>query len=277
VAITKPANPGGAAPPGSAVEEADRPPPQPRGFGSAGGSRPAAGERRRVREVWLAGNARPVAAAALAVGVVITVLALVERSLRPGPPMASLGLACAAIGAIGTLAVVATRPRLERRGGVLRVRLMPLLSQDVPLEVVECFFFGVVPLGRSVEPCSGSGSDHPEPSADSGRDPDSPARGGRARDPHPDDGLAADSEAAVAARSRRATLIMRLAERERDWRSRPSLAAWGIWRHGAIAFDGLWCARLSPDVAADLTRRLVVARREMASHASTATVEESLD
>lgn len=198
-------------------------------------------------EVWLGGNPRPVAAAALASAAVVAFLALVESTLRPGVPLASLGMAGFATIGLALLATAAAMPRIERRGASLRVRLAPLASQDLPLEIVECFFFGLVPLGRSVEPCSGSGSDQPIES----------------REPAP----AADRSRADrdGAGGRRATLIMRLAEGAREWRSRPSLAVWGIWRHGAIAFDGLWCAPLSPDVAADLTRRLVAARRELAS------------
>ena len=47
---------------------------------------------------------------------------------------------------IATFLVAASRPRLERVGRDLRVRLAPFRSHDVPLEVVECFFLGSRPL-----------------------------------------------------------------------------------------------------------------------------------
>jgi hypothetical protein len=204
------------------------------------------------REIWLGGNARPVAAAVVAVAVLVACIAFLEGALGPGLPRVSLGLALVAMIALAGLASAAALPRIERRGSSLRVRLAPLASEDLPLEIVECFFFGLVPLGRSVEPCSGSGSDQPD-------------------DPH--EGAAMERRKAAGrdgGGGRRSTLIMRLAEGAREWRSRPSLAVWGIWRHGAIAFDGLWCGPLSPDVAADLTRRLVAARRESAVGGSSA-------
>lgn len=200
----------------------------------------------RGRDVWLCGNPRPVLAAVAVAVVVTSCLVVVERLLRSGLPLVSLAtIGVVAIG-LASLAWVASLPRIERRGRFLRIRLSPLAPEDVPLEVVECFFFGVAPLGRSVEPCAGSGSDQP-------------ADDGDQSEPEHDHHEQHDD-----AWGRRATLIMRLAERSKEWRSRPSLAAWGAWRHGAIAFDGLWCAKLSPDVASDLTRRLVIARRSIA-------------
>ena len=50
--------------------------------------------------------------------------------------------------AIGGLAVAASRPRLERRGDCLLVRLSPTQVHELPLEIVECFFLG----SHSLEP-----------------------------------------------------------------------------------------------------------------------------
>lgn len=241
---TKPAVPGIDAPPAQAAVG---------GYGAVSGG----------REVWLAGNARPVLAASAFAASMIVCLGFVERAMRSGPPTMALAAAVVIGTGLAGLAVAAAMPRLERRGKVLRVRLSPLAPEDVPLEVVECFFFGIVPLGRSVEPCSGSGSDQPREASDDGQPPDATRHG-------TDD----DHHSHASEGTRRATLIMRLAERSSEWRSRPSLAAWGIWRHGAIAFDGLWCERLSPDVAVDLTRRLVAARRDGAVDRSAAAFGE---
>jgi hypothetical protein len=57
------------------------------------------------------------------------------------------------------------------------------------------------------------------------------------------------------------TLVLRLAERASDWRSRPVAAAWGEWEEGNVVFDGRWCEPLSQAVARDLSGRLLEARR----------------
>ncbi|MCX7432139.1 MAG: hypothetical protein NTY17_14240 [Planctomycetia bacterium] len=56
-----------------------------------------------------------------------------------------------AAGLVGVLAYAAARPRLERVGGCLRVRLSPTAVEDVPLDAVECFFQGSNPIDRSGE------------------------------------------------------------------------------------------------------------------------------
>jgi hypothetical protein len=59
------------------------------------------------------------------------------------------------------------------------------------------------------------------------------------------------------------TLVIRLAERALDWRSRPVAAAWGAWEDGNVVFDGRWCEPLSQAVARDLSGRLFEARRRL--------------
>lgn len=56
------------------------------------------------------------------------------------------------------------------------------------------------------------------------------------------------------------TLVLRLAERATEWRSRPT-AAWGAWQDGSVVFDGRWCEPLSPPLARELSARLLEARR----------------
>lgn len=59
------------------------------------------------------------------------------------------------------------------------------------------------------------------------------------------------------------TLVLRLAERAVEWRSRPVTPAWGSWEDGNVVFDGRWCEPLSPAVARDLSARLLEARRRV--------------
>lgn len=59
------------------------------------------------------------------------------------------------------------------------------------------------------------------------------------------------------------TLVLRLAERAVEWRSRPVLSAWGAWEEGNIVFDGRWCEPLSQAVARDISTRLLEARRRV--------------
>lgn len=70
----------------------------------------------------------------------------------------------------------------------------------------------------------------------------------------------ADTEAT----RRVSTLVLRLAERAHEWRSRPVAAAWGAWDDGSIVFDGRWCEPLSAGLAREISARLLEARREVA-------------
>jgi hypothetical protein len=100
-------------------------------------------------DVWLRGNPRPAA-----VGAAVLVLAggaAFVAAWACGAPAAAL-VALAAAGGVGVafalgLLAAAMAPRLERRGGSVRIRLAPLAAHDVPLEIVECVFPGSQPLG----------------------------------------------------------------------------------------------------------------------------------
>lgn len=111
----------------------------------------------RPAETWLRGNLRPVAwlgtIGLLAAAAVLVAVACVAMS-----PLAWLfGVTVWLAGAlaVGLLAGAAARPRLERRGDVLRIRLSPTATEDVPLDVVECFFPGSNPIDRSGAPTCG--------------------------------------------------------------------------------------------------------------------------
>ena len=71
-----------------------------------------------------------------------------------------------------------------------------------------------------------------------------------------------DDHAAAAGR-RVNTLVLRLAERAVDWRSRSVAAAWGTWDDGNVVFDGRWCEPLSPALAREISARLLEARRQV--------------
>lgn len=57
------------------------------------------------------------------------------------------------------------------------------------------------------------------------------------------------------------TLVMRVAERAKEWQARPTFTPWGTWREGAIVFDGRWCEPLSIELARRLSGKLVDAKR----------------
>jgi hypothetical protein len=107
-------------------------------------------ERGETGATWLRGNMRP---AALLAAVFALVCCLLPASLRladtpPAPLMVGLVRAFCVLAAtvMATFLVAASRARLERVGDVLRVRLALFRTQDVPLDVVECFFLGSQPL-----------------------------------------------------------------------------------------------------------------------------------
>ncbi|MCE9630260.1 MAG: hypothetical protein K8S94_06015 [Planctomycetia bacterium] len=77
----------------------------------------------------------------------------------------------------------------------------------------------------------------------------------------------ADHEAVAGRRVN--TLVLRLAERALDWRSRSVAAAWGTWDEGNVVFDGRWCEPLSPALAREISARLLEARRQVAGAAET--------
>lgn len=101
-------------------------------------------------EVWLRGNMRPVALVGVG-GLVVGLAAVALAWSGGGAGWARVVASAAAIliaPTVAVLAVVASRPRLRRRGGVLEVTLSPLVTRRVPLEVVECVFPGSRPLPR---------------------------------------------------------------------------------------------------------------------------------
>lgn len=180
-------------------------------------------------ETWLRGNLRPVLWLTGA-GLVLAVAVLAAAACGVVPPSAwslLLTVGLAGVMVVGLLARAAARPRLERRGDVLRVRLSPSATEDVPLDVVECFFPGSNPIDRQGEPTCGS---------------------------H--------------AAFRVNTLVMRLAERAADQAERPTFTPWGTWTDGYVIFDGRWCEPLSPELARAIGRRLIEAKRSLASGAA---------
>lgn len=60
------------------------------------------------------------------------------------------------------------------------------------------------------------------------------------------------------------TLVLRLAERAAEWRTRPVASAWGSWADGTVVFDGRWCEPLTPVLAREISTRLLEARRRVA-------------
>ena len=112
----------------------------------------------RPVETWLRGNVRPVAWLG-GVGLTVVVAAVTAAACGAVRPvvwavLVPVGLAAAV--AVGLLARAAARPRLERRGDMVRVRLSPTRTEDVPLDVIDCFFPGSNPIDRSGEPTCGS-------------------------------------------------------------------------------------------------------------------------
>jgi hypothetical protein len=99
-------------------------------------------------EIWLRGNLRPAVGLVL-VALVVTCLGVAAALVGGAPPVVAwtvAGAGAAAVAAAALLATAAARPRLERHGSSVRVRLAPLTVHDVPLEVVECVFRGSLPL-----------------------------------------------------------------------------------------------------------------------------------
>lgn len=58
------------------------------------------------------------------------------------------------------------------------------------------------------------------------------------------------------------TLVLRLAERAIDYRSRDMFPPWGRWADGNVAVDGRWCEPLSPELARTVGTLLMEAKRE---------------
>lgn len=104
-------------------------------------------------EIWLRGNLRP-AVGLVFVAAIVTcagVAAALAGGAAPVVAWTVAGAGAAAVAATALLAVAAARPRLERHGSSVRVRLAPLTVHDVPLDVVECVFRGTLPLGGEAD------------------------------------------------------------------------------------------------------------------------------
>lgn len=71
----------------------------------------------------------------------------------------------------------------------------------------------------------------------------------------------------TAAPRRVGTVVVRLAERAVDWKTRPTFAAWGTWSDGHVVVDGRWCEPLSLEVTKQLGQRILEAKREVAAPA----------
>lgn len=186
-------------------------------------------------DVWLRGNVRPVlglAAVAALVGAGLTAAVFLA-----GGPTAGQWLACAywlvATGSVAAFAAVAMRPRLVHR---IDPRAQSVL--EVRLAPGSSH---AVPLD-AIE-CFFMGSQRLEAEEDVAGD----------RPTH-----------------RVGTLVMRVAERAKDWQARPTFAPWGTWQEGAIVFDGRWCEPLSVDLARRLSGKLVEAKRAAAGDTPTA-------
>ena len=109
-------------------------------------------------ETWLRGNVRPVAwlgTASLLVAAVV-LAAVAGAATSPVTRFSTAAVWLVGALAVGLLARAAARPRIERLGTVLRVRLSPTATEDVPLDAVECFFPGSNPIARDGTPTCGS-------------------------------------------------------------------------------------------------------------------------
>lgn len=191
------------------------------------------------QDVWLRGNVRPVLVAAAAT--IVSGSLIMATVLAVAAPVwvivgVSVFLAAGAATTIA-LAVESARPRLARRGDKVLIRLAPWQLEEVPLEVLECFFLGSSPVGK-----------HPASSSCGGAED---AAAGEAP-PHKE----------RQPTRRRGTLAIRLAERSREYAQRSASLPWGGWASGTIVVDGFWCEPLTPTLVRDLTGRLVAAKRE---------------
>lgn len=107
-------------------------------------------DRGETSEIWLRGNMRPAVVMASVFTLVCGGLLAALRwgNPTPTPQMVWLvrGFGAVSAATMAVLLLSASRARLERVGNALRVRLSPFRSDEVPLDVVECFFLGSHPL-----------------------------------------------------------------------------------------------------------------------------------
>lgn len=188
------------------------------------------GEARRsppVEDVWLRGNLRPVVAlAAASLAGLAALAAAVVLAGGPRTPPAVAG--CAVVATAAVLAVAALALAAAR----------PRLARRGDRLVVRLSPAGVAEVPLDVVECFFQGSN---PLDRQGQ----PTCGDHAA-------------------CRVNTLVMRLAERAEGHRSRKTFTPWGTWDDGYVVFDGRWCEPLSADLARDLSRRLLDAKRAAA-------------
>lgn len=196
---------------------------------------PATASSLPAADVWLRGNVRPVLGLAAVVALIGAGL-MAAVFLAGGPALGNWLVSLYWIGSAGlvaALAAAATRPRL--------VHCVDSKSENV-LEVrLAPGAAHAVPL--DVIECFFMGSQRLEP----------------------EDAVADDQPT-----HRVGTLVMRVAERAKDWQARPTFAPWGTWQDGAIVFDGRWCEPLSVELARRLSGKLVDAKRAVAGNPPTA-------
>jgi len=93
----------------------------------------------------VASNSRPVLGLVVA-ALLVAGIAAGACGLAGGGMLTTAAAAIVPLVAAASLAAVAIRPRLARDGSEMVVRLAPLATERVPLDVVECVFSGSQPL-----------------------------------------------------------------------------------------------------------------------------------
>lgn len=190
---------------------------------------PATASSLPAADVWLRGNMRPVLGLAAAVAIIGAALAAAVFLGGATPPGRWLvcGYWLVAAAVVAAFAAAASRPRLVHR---VDSKLENVLEVRLAPGAAHA-----VPL--DVIECFFMGSQRLEP-----------------------EGAVAEDQPT----HRVGTLVMRVAERAKDWQARPTFAPWGTWQDGAIVFDGRWCEPLSVELARRLSGKLVDAKRAVA-------------
>jgi hypothetical protein len=191
-------------------------------------------QRSEPAEVWLRGNVRPVAALAAVAAVVLAGGIAATTLTAAGRPFLAAVLAACGVVAAGIGLLAAAASR-------------PRLMRDRHALVVRLSPGRVETVPLDVAECFFPGSNPL-------------TRGGEQTCEHH-------------AAFRVNTLVLRLAERAEDYRRRTTFTPWGTWDDSYVVFDGRWCEPLSPELARQLGRRLVDAKREAQQEAEVAAAE----
>jgi len=191
-------------------------------------------QRKPPAEVWLRGNVRPVAALAVVAALVLAGGIAATTLSTAGRPFRPAALAAGAVAAAGIGLLAAAAAR-------------PRLLLDRQALVVRLAPGRVETVPLDVAECFFPGS-HPL------------TRGGEQTCEHH-------------AAFRVNTLVLRLAERADDYRRRATFTPWGTWDDSYVVFDGRWCEPLSPELARQLGRRLIDAKREAQREAAVAAAD----